>query len=98
VAVNCIGLPWASAVGGLRLTDCKIRGAGDEPHAKVIAIARTTRKKTERPYFLIADLLPLRIPGKNSGMPAEYFLKYLFLPSCSWRNRIIKGRPFRSRL
>ena len=96
MAVNWTGLSWASAVRGLRFTDCKTRG--DEPHAKVIAIARTTRKKTERPYFLIADLLPLRIPGKNSGMPAEYFLKYLFLPSCSWRNRIIKGRPFRSRL
>jgi hypothetical protein len=78
VAVNWTGLPWASAVGGLRLTDCKIRRGGDEPHAKVIAIASTARKKTEKPYFLIADLLPLGIPGKNSEMPADYYLKYLF--------------------
>ena len=76
MAVNWTGLPWASAVGGLRLTDCKVRG--DEPHAKVIAIARTARKKTERPYFLIADLLPLRIPGKNSGMPAEQLSQIFF--------------------
>jgi hypothetical protein len=76
VAVNWTGLPWASAVGGLRLTDCKVRG--DELHAKVIAIARTARKKRERPYFLIADLLPLRIQGKNSGMPAEQLSQIFF--------------------
>jgi hypothetical protein len=86
VAVNWTGLSWASAVRGLRFTDCKTRG--DEPHAKVIAIARTARKKTERPYFLIADLLPVRIPGKNSGMPAGYYLKYS-LRSCSCRNQSI---------
>jgi hypothetical protein len=78
VAVNWTGLPWASAVGGLRLTDCKIRGGGDEPHAKLIAIATTAGKKTERPYFLIADLLPLGIPGRNPKMPAGYYPKYLF--------------------
>jgi hypothetical protein len=71
VAVNWTGLPWASAVGGLRLTDCKIRG--DEPHAKVIAIARMARKKIEGPYFLMADLLPRRTPGENLGLPAEYY-------------------------
>jgi hypothetical protein len=65
VAVNWTGLPWASAVGGLRLTDCKIRG--DEPHAKVIAITRIARKETERPYFLMTDLLPLGLRARSSS-------------------------------
>jgi len=72
VAVNWTGLPWAPAVVGLRLTDCKIRG--DEPHAKVIAMARIARTTTERPYFLRTDLLPRRTPGKNLGLPAEYYI------------------------
>jgi len=57
----------------VRLTDCKIRG--DEPHARVVAIARIAMKKTERPNLLIADLLPRRIPGKNLVLPAEYWTR-----------------------
>src|SRR5271166_1012618 len=52
------------------LTDCKIRG--DEPHAKAIAMARMARKETERPHFLMTDLLPRWTSGKLLGLPADY--------------------------
>ena len=91
MAVNWTALPSASAVVGLRLTDCKIRGRGDEAHAKVIEMARTARKKTEKLYSVTVDLLPLGFPDKNSGMPAEYFLKHS-LRSCNCCNRAIAQR------
>jgi hypothetical protein len=64
VAVNWAGPPWASALVGFRLTDCR-RRVEDEPHAKLIATIAS--KKTEMPYFPIADLLGVgpRVRAKN---------------------------------
>jgi hypothetical protein len=44
--------------------------AAGEPHAKVIAIARTMRKKKERrPKYFMADLLSARKPGQRHWLP-----------------------------
>jgi len=64
--VNWTGLPWAAAGEGLRLIDCNIYG-GDEPHAKVTAIARITRKKMERPYFLMQTSCRFGLRARTSG-------------------------------
>jgi hypothetical protein len=58
VAVNWTGLPWASAAGGVRLTDFNMYVGVDEPHAKVSAIARIAREKMERTYFLMQTSYP----------------------------------------
>jgi hypothetical protein len=44
VAVNCTIPPWASALAGLIVTDCRVRLAED-PQANVIAAARTSKNR-----------------------------------------------------
>jgi len=78
VAVNWTGLPWASAVGGLRFIDCNIyAGAGDEPHAIVIAIARIARKRMEGTYFLMQTSCRLGLPARTSGCLLSIISKIL---------------------